>query len=153
MKLKVAFTGTRKGMTIEQKRTLRDLLDELNIKTDVREVHHGCCVGADEEFVDIVRDVEPFMTIVAHPPRVKTHVSQRALKLSDAFREDEDFVVRDKRMVEECDVLIAAPWQDARPKSLRGQGTWTTVNHAQKPHINRPTCIIYPNGRREGELS
>ena len=58
----IGFTGTRYGMTVAQRRTLRSLL----ANGAGREFHHGDCVGADAEAHDIAvaLGIEP----VIHPP-------------------------------------------------------------------------------------
>ena len=40
----IGFTGTRQGMTAEQKSALRNLLDG-----GAGDFHHGDCIGADSE--------------------------------------------------------------------------------------------------------
>src|ERR1700730_19108648 len=62
------FTGTRQGMTAEQKSALRNFLDG-----GVGEFHHGDCIGADSEAHDIADECG--YGIILHPP---TNYSERA---------------------------------------------------------------------------
>lgn len=50
---RVAFSGTRHGMTPAQRRALAGLLAALDPR--VRWADHGCCAGADEEFDFLAR--------------------------------------------------------------------------------------------------
>ena len=43
--MKISFTGTRKGMTENQKRLFLACLD----RDEVEEFNHGDCIGADED--------------------------------------------------------------------------------------------------------
>jgi hypothetical protein len=72
----LGFTGTKAGMTKEQQKTVMWLLKEF----EPINVHHGCCIGADEEFHDLV---ERWTTIVRHlHPPTKHDLSNAALSCS-----------------------------------------------------------------------
>jgi len=50
-RVRIGFTGTRKGLTEKQKRRLIARMKSLAVIGT--EAHHGMCVGADAEFSEI----------------------------------------------------------------------------------------------------
>ena len=72
----IGFTGTQKGLTATQYDALHDLLQRLLRRGDISEVHHGDCIGADEEFHMICSSIQlqdrlrgkPTFHIIIHPP-------------------------------------------------------------------------------------
>jgi len=118
--MKVGFTGTREGMTQSQKEQFVLKFYELN----VCEFHHGDCRGADEEANNIVREFFPDVFIVIHPPRL---TYQRAYCKGDEIREPDDYLPRDRRIVDYTDALIGAPKFDKEDKS----GSWYTIRYAR----------------------
>jgi hypothetical protein len=130
----VSFTGTQTGMTQKQKYVLEDLLDELH----ALELHHGDCIGADEEAHIIALIIG--MRIVIHPP---DDDSKRAFcKLAAEVREPKPYLVRNDDIAEEGEVLIATPKE--YEEKVRS-GTWATVRYARKK--GRDIFIILPDGR------
>lgn len=65
------FTGTRFGMTLKQD----DVVKEILASSDLKELHHGDCVGADAESHSIVasRAALGEARIVIHPPVDEEH--------------------------------------------------------------------------------
>lgn len=131
----VGFTGTRNGMTNEQMKGLLTVLSQYHPD----EVHHGDCIGADEQFHQFCRNstlIAP--KIVSHPP---TDNTLRARCTADEIRYPKPFLERNKDIVRESNVLIAAP--SGRIEQLRS-GTWSTVRFARKQGI--PVVLVYPEG-------
>ena len=124
--MKVGFTGTREGMTMNQLEQLVLSLQSANVS----EFHHGDCLGADAEAHDIVRDFYPDCKIVVHPP-VKNYM--RAWKKGDVLLEPLDYIARDRKIVESTDFLIGAPL--VNEEQIRS-GTWTTIRHARRLNKN-----------------
>jgi len=58
----VGFTGTRAGMTSEQRTTVNRLLRELAPIW----AHHGDCIGSDDQFHDLAKLAGA--KIMLHPP-------------------------------------------------------------------------------------
>ena len=127
----IGFTGTRFGMTQAQQDVLRSLL-----LTGSGKLHHGDCVGADEQAHDIARALG--RTVVIHPASLP---DQRAFKSAQDIREPKAPLVRNKVIVRETTLLIAAP---AQAMEKHRSGTWSTVRFARK--MGRAICILRPDG-------
>jgi hypothetical protein len=130
--MRIGFTGTQRGMTEPQKRTLHALLKAHNGTA----LHHGDCVGADAEAHDVARAIGLDITI--HPPRID---AKRAWKTSADVRKPRDYLARNKDIVRETAMLIATPSEEV--EQLRS-GTWSTVRFARE--LGRPVYVIGPDG-------
>lgn len=132
MKLRVGFTGTRRGIVPRQAAQLRHYLME----HEVTEFHHGDCVGADAEAHTIAYVLN--IPIIIHPP---LNESQRAFcPCAIEVREAKDYLDRNHDIVDEIDILIATPGELVR--QLRS-GTWATVRYAERKGV--PVHIIFPS--------
>ncbi|HZO23414.1 MAG TPA: hypothetical protein VFB37_13005 [Steroidobacteraceae bacterium] len=120
-------------MTLAQQRELREILAAAPGAT----LHHGDCIGADAEAHDIA--VQLGLAVVIHPP---SEDYQRAFKSSPFVRAPRDFLKRNKDIVRETALLVAAPAGEI--EELRS-GTWSTVRYARR--IGRPVWLILPDGR------
>jgi hypothetical protein len=129
----IGFTGTREGMTRQQTDYLTLLLAELFAKGAV-DFHHGDCQGADSEAHHIAR-AAGFRTI-AHPP-LATHL--RAWCRANVIRSPKNFHARNRDIVDDTDILLAAP--NSEQEALRS-GTWSTVRYARRK--SKVTRIISP---------
>jgi hypothetical protein len=129
----IGFTGTQQGMTEEQKKSLRALLDG-----GVGELHHGDCIGADAEAHDIADECG--YAIILHPP---ANYSKRAWREvpKHMARPEKAYLDRNKDIVLETTALIAAP---AEPEEQLRSGTWSTVRFAKKQ--GKPVFVILPDG-------
>lgn len=143
--MNVGFTGTREGMTDDQ----LDKLDRLlrGFRQDIFDSSflHGNCVGADEQALTLARNLN--YRTVAYPTDIPS--MQIELSLSDYAKDAEKPLVRNRHIVRDCDVLIAAPKESTEPEPARGQGTWSTVRYARKQNLKRRTYIIWPDGKLE----
>lgn len=136
MTLHVGFTGTRKGMTFVQRRTLRDLLWDIK----ATDFEHGDCVGADEQ-----------AHAIANVNRTRIHIrpctitDQRAFCITrlgiDIHYPPKPPIERNHDIVDASHVLIATPGEMA--EQLRS-GTWSTVRYARKR--GKRVIIIFPDG-------
>ena len=126
----IGFTGTRQGMTESQKIALRDLL----ASHPGAVLHHGDAVGADAEAHDIA--VALGCTVVIHPPTIER---QRAFKTAAEIRPPKPYLVRNKHIVRETALLIAAP---AEPVEQLRSGTWSTVRYARR--LGRQVRLLTP---------
>lgn len=132
---KIAFTGTQVGMTDSQLSIIR-----LFIKThldEIQEVHHGDCIGADDDFHTLVR-LHSNIKIVIHPPKNK---SKRAFKQGDLILEPDEYLKRNHDIVDTCDILLATPKEN---EEVLRSGTWATIRYGKKS--GKVVIIIFPNG-------
>lgn len=128
---KIGFTGTQRGMTVQQKRKLRELL------WDYDELHHGDCIGSDDEAHDIA--LGHGLRIVVHPPSIPT---KRAFRTSfHEIRPEQHYNTRNHNIVDETSELIATP---AEFEEQLRSGTWATIRYAVKQ--GKKVTIIFPDG-------
>lgn len=125
----VGFTGTRHGMSEHQKEQVAAVLDSLGAK----ELHHGDCLGADDEAARIAYDKG--IRVVAHPPEIQRY---RAYAPGHETHDAKPYLERNRDIVDISQVLIATP---DRPEVLRS-GTWATVRYARM--CGRKLFVIYP---------
>lgn len=133
--MKTGFTGTQRGMTQEQKETLRGILAGRD-----GEFHHGDCIGADAEAHDIA--VEVGLQPIIHPPDNPTKRAFKQARPRITFvRQAKPYLERNHDIVDETIELIATPGEGT--PQLRS-GTWATIRYARK--LKRMVTIIYPDG-------
>jgi len=130
--MKIGITGSRDGTTNEQLSLIAKFLSE---RDEGAEVHHGDCVGADMQVHHLA--VSESMRIVVHPPNIN---ALRAYCKGDETREPLPYLDRNRKIVDECDILLVIP---DGPERLRS-GTWSTVRYARR--IHKPAHFIYPDG-------
>lgn len=126
--MKIGFTGTQDGMSVNQKRELYKHLCDLRM-FEVHEFHEGDCIGADAEsllYVARLKQAGHTITTHAHPP---TDQKKRAFIRTDYVYPPEPYLIRNRRIIDATDILIAAPKSDE--EELR-EGTWATIRYAEK---------------------
>lgn len=122
----IGFTGTRQIDKISIKR-IDDLLQTLlYYNTEYRGgalvVVHGCAIGAVIMFHKMCLNAE--ISIVGRPSYTKhSLVGFKHIHLP------EQPLNRNKRIVDDCDILIALPI-DVNKEELRS-GTWSTIRYAR----------------------
>jgi len=110
------------------------------------EVHHGDCIGSDEDFHYLCRELVSRPDIHIHPP---DNPSKRAFcepVLKDFIHLEKPYMKRNDDIVADSHALVATPKGE---EVRRGSGTWATIRRARKKGI--PIYIIYPDGRFEQE--
>lgn len=137
----LGVTGNREGMT---ERQLEFTTLFLNALTDHRylSLHHGDCVGADEQahdmFMRSARIHHRSVAVVVHPP---TKPDYRAWKTGDEVYvlPEADYLVRNRHIVDACDFLLVFPRPDGVYPSEGGTGyTWKYAIRQHKPHLVVP---------------
>jgi hypothetical protein len=132
--MKIGITGTRSGMSLQQRTKVSEILN--NLQDDGYELHHGDCVGVDDE-VALIADRFGY-TIVCHPP---INDELRSYTKSDQTRSPKSYFARNRTIVEEVDLLLVVPYQ---MEHQNHGGTWYTHDYAVK--IKKPFIVIYPDG-------
>lgn len=129
----VGFTGTRRGMTDEQAHTVRQYL----LAWRPEEVHHGDCVGADEQFHNMAQGEA---RVVIHPP-VEPAYRAHCDGHNTVIRPPRPYLDRNQDIVDASDALLATPKEHS--EVLRS-GTWATVRRAREAGLD--LVIINPKG-------
>jgi len=134
--MKVGFTGTRKGMSFNQKQAFVNFLEEHLL--EITELHHGDCVGADKESHDLFNEIY----LLKGFDKRKTIIHPPANKKNRAFCEgivlqEKAYLERNKDIIDSSDIIIAAP--DSDIEKLRS-GTWHAIRYAKKQH--KDTIIL-----------
>lgn len=132
--MKLGFTGTRDGLTFKQTDTLAHHL----LTFMPQELHHGDCVGADAMAHDLTSEHCKQTRIIIHPP---ASISFRAFKAGHESRDCDEYLERNRHIVDETSLLIATPKEYS--EQHKG-GTWFTVRYARLRR--RPIYIIWPDG-------
>ena len=138
----IGITGTRKGLNQLQIDAITEKFSgaaNSNLH-EVYHLHHGDCIGADTNIVNIAKSIGGFY-IVSHPPTNKIY---RAFNESDRVWKEKPYLSRNGDIVDVCDILLVFPFEN-EPQS-RG-GTWYTYRNALKK--NKPIIIYYPSGKIE----
>ena len=121
--MKIGFTGSREGMSQNQKEQFVLLMYHLK----PTEFHHGDCEGADAQAHDIVREFFPHVKITVHPP-ISNYL--RAFKKGDTMMPLDNYIPRDERIVDSTDYLIGAP--KVTDHEERRSGSWYTIRYARR---------------------
>jgi hypothetical protein len=126
----IGVTGTQKGMSDLQLICYCQCLAKLITLYGVDELrlHHGRCIGADEQMFFIAKMTG--IWTIAHPPIQQDRMSKFE---SDENRAAADFLVRNHNIVDECDILIVAPFEN---HEILRSGTWATYRYAKKIGTN-----------------
>jgi hypothetical protein len=129
--IRVAFSGTRRGMSRAQLRTVEDVLTRWLAEVSVGgEFRHGDCVGADDQADQISRRLG--YVVHSYPPVDERGRARVHLRGPTIVHPAEPFHVRDRRLVDASSRLLACPLSDA--EVLRS-GTWTTIRHARRTGV------------------
>ncbi len=132
----VGFTGTRRGLTVDQKATFEGLMWDR-----CHEFHHGSCCGADVEAAKIVRNtLKNHVKIIGHPGPTGESCKVSS-GVDDEVTKDKTHFARNRDIVNLSDELIACPGEMESPGY---GGTWYTINYARK--VKKPLTIVYPDG-------
>ena len=137
--MKIGFTGSRFGMTPQQK----EVITRLEIfTTKVSEAHHGDCLGSDADFHHFIREIDQAIRTIIHPGFPANHLDDTTLRAfceGDHTSPPKSFLARNRDIVDETDMLIATP---ATKKEMGG--TWYTIIYSRKQKKHR--VIVYPDG-------
>ena len=137
----IGFTGTRKGMTPAQALKVGEVLTNLKILHGASEFVHGCEEHSDLTAAGLADGLG--MLITGRPGPTSTGTKYDAYTCPP-----EPFLVRNEKIVRDCEVLIACP---SGKSEKRRSGTWHTVRQARK--TSTPIVFVYPDGKvyQEGQ--
>lgn len=152
--IKLGFTGTQDGMDLDQVTALAGIfLSLLKLKVPL-ELHHGCCVGADEQAHKILKgmaqrhDRLKDVVIIGYPSNIKDKQSE-VMSDCDLLYAEHDPLVRNKMIVNDIEYLIAAPKQ---VQETTRSGTWSTVRYARRVALKRGLEIkLLPRNERTNQ--
>jgi len=144
----IGFTGTRRGMTVDQIEQAKMLIEAF-VSHGAKSVHHGMCIGADEQFHNSLTSPMHHLCIYGHPAQNIGSMYRANVRCTAVFPVKHP-LKRNHDIVDQTDVLIAAP--RARAEELRS-GTWATVRYARKQ--GKTVYILWHDGgrTREGEAT
>lgn len=133
-RVEIGFTGTRDGLTEDQRHALACVLAGYEDAT----LHHGDCVGADEAAHDIAVK-QGGWRIEVHPGMGPRHL--RAFVTGyHVLHPTKPNLDRNSDIVAAATTLVACP---AGPETMRS-GTWSTVRKARRKGIN--CVLVWPSG-------
>ena len=138
MTLHLGFTGTRHGLSQHQGARVAALLDEHRPSV----AHHGCCVGADEDFHAICR--ERSIRVIGHPGPGWPCGPLCAYTICGETVEPTTYTRRNAAIVAASQIMIAAPLESTPQK--RG-GTWMTIRMARRALKAGKLQALYVVGR------
>jgi hypothetical protein len=133
----VGVTGSRYGMNDRQMDAMHKILYKVSQLSEERPwLHHGDCLGADYETAVWAAHLG-YLTVSVPP----LNDSYRGFHESDEILEPDEYLTRDRAIVDAVDLLIGFPATD---KEKPGSGTWYTINYA----LSIPTKKVLVVGPR-----
>lgn len=135
--MKIGFTGTRHGMTLQQRAHVEAMLAGALVADASSEFHHGDCVGADVQAAQLAFDLG--FRVVAHPP-IKTALRAYFLDVHET-REPASYTARNRAIVDGTELLIGCPpTKEHQPFG----GSWMTIDYARR--CGKRVIVIAPDG-------
>lgn len=137
----ITFTGTRKGMTPEQRATLVKLLNDYRPEV----LLNGAARGSDQECLEVLVKMKLPIRVEVFPASIETRDEARTILKSYgppvSWHPIFSPMHRNKLMVEVSDLVIATPVGDTEESQ---GGTWGTIRLAAKYRVR--TVVIWPSG-------
>lgn len=145
--MRLAFTGTQRGITVGQRLALMELL-----RLGTWTAHgNGLCVGADAEMFKLVMVERPDVRRVGFPCTISSKQARTLYRHCHEIRTPLPPMERNTRLVEwACEhggvggALIATPGEVE--EQVRS-GTWATIRRARK--LVLPIIYVWPDGTFE----
>lgn len=138
--MRLGFTGTRVGCTLQQRACLEVLLPESRPIL----ILHGGAIGCDEEFHNLVRTY-PRATLRSVPIQVwpSNLPDQQSKNLLDPYERMGEMppLHRNGVIVSECNALVAVT---KLHEEEQRSGTWATVRRARL--LKKWVIFIWPDG-------
>ena len=143
----IGFTGTRDGLTYEQRERLIKFMKDKGYFARRNIIFiHGGCVGADERFHSIVMDYKKddakvFVRYGHASDGTGYYQMPGDRDPSVTNFASKPYLWRNRDIVADCDLLIACPGEE---QEKQRSGTWSTIRLAA--HQHKPFCIVTPHG-------
>jgi hypothetical protein len=131
--IRLAFTGTRRGMTPRQLRMTAEIVEQHRPGIAA----HGGCIGADREFHEICLSAA-IETIQVYPSNIRSMVAHLPARDTTRvrFADPQPPLDRNWDIVRGADLLIACP--DTELETVRS-GTWATVRISSRLDVH---CLV-----------
>ncbi len=126
----IGITGTENGLSVRQSCSVSLLLQFIR----PRFLRHGDCFGVDYQVANMADSLG--IPTVSHPPIIN---KLRASHKSTIVLPCKPYLVRDKDIATQVDLLIACPEED---HEILRSGTWSTIRYARKANV--PRIILLP---------
>jgi len=147
-KIIIGFSGTRQGLTDIQLKKVEAVLNKLKNKYTDIEIHHGDCVGSDQQIHEMVVAKNLVQSIIIHPPK---NAALRAF-CENCFNEliiikqelEKDYLERNKDIIAIGELMIITPKEN---DEIVKSGTWMSYRTSKK--FNKKILLIKPNGQQE----
>ena len=133
MGVSLGFTGTRAGLTNHQTIALVYVLSRL--EKQLIGIHHGDCVGADDQFHDICVRCGFYDLIESHPCNLE---KQRAFNKAPKIHKPKPPLNRNRDIVLASDLLFVCPKED---NEIIRSGTWATYRESIR---QKKSSIMFP---------
>lgn len=138
----IGFTGTQEGLTDWQQINVVFALQCFKSSHGTTAVH-GDCIGGDEFFAKVTAQLG-FQTRARPGCDSKGNSPKRAYVDSDEIFPLALYLVRNHRIVDDSDIMIACP--KSFEEELRS-GTWATVRYARR--VGKRVHMIYPEPKKD----
>jgi hypothetical protein len=132
----LVFSGRRDDLSDSQKIMVVNFIRLIKFKC----AFHGDCIGADGQFHDLVRENRKKAWIEVYP---SPYEAMRAFKEGDLTHEAMKAAERDKYMINQGEILLAAPPTKQPVKS----GTWANISFAETCETIQKIIVIAPDGQ------
>lgn len=135
--MKIAFTGTRRGLSDKQRVELANLLAANSHQ--ITDCAHGNCIGADTEFGSLVAAILPFVVRLHVFPSTDRR-TQAMIPQGAYYVASPDAPLDRNQSIVECgrDLLVACPLQLTEQR--RG-GTWDAYYKAKAAGV--PVKVLW----------
>jgi|ERR1019366_991160 hypothetical protein len=140
----IGFTGTRKGMARFQYKSVLEWEVWRMLEGFPTFVHHGDCIGADDDFDDIAHAY--YAKVIIHPP-----INSLYRAWCPNFYERrpvKDYSPRNKDIVNESHIMIACPKKMIEEIQ---SGTWSAIRYARKQ--GKTIHFFWPDGSKTIEYN
>jgi hypothetical protein len=133
----IGTTGTRYGLTEEQRYWVEDFSDNKNNIIDV--LHHGDCIGSDAEVATIFSRRGTY--IIAHPGHGRAELRAHCA-VNNLVLPVRPYLSRNRDILRASLMLLGFPKTEIE---ITRSGTWSTIRYARA--IKLPIYVVTPSGK------